>query len=202
MGQFMIGNHLSGFTLPLRDGSLVDIRPVRPDDRKTLQNGMSDLSHQSRYFRFFNPKAQLSAAQLDYFTEVDQQDHVAWIALARNQPGQAGLGIARFIRLPAQPDIAEFAIVVVDRHHRRGLGSMLLAALYKTAMQQGIKTLRGFVLPENTVMSHWLGSLGAAGEYENGICRLDLVVDSDFSGLPDTPTGKRFRECVDSTSSF
>jgi GNAT superfamily N-acetyltransferase len=189
-------DRLKGFTLPLRDGELVDFRPVRPDDRETLIIGMSALSLQSRYFRFFSPIAQLSDAQLHYFTAADQQNHVAWIALAHDEPEHPGLGIARFIRLQNQPEIAEFALVVIDSHQQLGLGTLLLAVLYRLASLQGIDRLRGFILPENTVMSHWLGRLGAAGCYENGIYRMDLAVAKELSGLPGTPTGRRFRECI------
>jgi RimJ/RimL family protein N-acetyltransferase len=187
---------VEGFTLPLRDGELVDFRPVRPDDRETIKNGMSALSLQSRYFRFFSPIANLSPAQLHYFTAADQQNHVAWIALAHDEPKHTGLGIARFIRMQNQPGIAEFAVVVIDSHQQMGLGTLLMAVLYRMASLQGIDRLRGFILPENTVMSHWLGRLGAAGCYENGVYRMDLAVDKDLPGLPETPTGRRFRECI------
>jgi len=188
----------NGFALPLRDGELVDFRPVRQADRETIQLGMSGLSLQSRYFRFFTPIAKLSDAQLHYFTEVDQQNHIAWIALAHDQPGHPGLGIARFIRMQNQPTMAEFAVVVLDSHQQKGLGTILMAILYRMAAIKSIQTLRGFILPENTVMSDWLARLGAVGDYENAVYRMDLAVCSDLSCLPDTPTGRRFRECVNS----
>jgi len=48
------------FTLPLRDGELVDFRPVKQNDKETLQKGMLALSSKSRYFRFFSPILKLS----------------------------------------------------------------------------------------------------------------------------------------------
>ena len=186
----------NGFALPLRDGELVDFRPVRQADRETIQLGMSGLSLQSRYFRFFTPIAKLSDAQLHYFTEVDQQNHIAWIALAHDQPGHPGLGIARFIRMKKQPTMAEFAVVVLDSHQQKGLGTILMAILYRMAAIKSIQTLRGFILPENTVMSDWLARLGAVGDYENAVYRMDLAVCSDLSCLTDSPTGRRFRECI------
>ena len=185
-----------GFTLPLQNGEPVDFRPVRPDDRQIIQEGFSALSVKSRYFRFFTPLGKLSGELLRYLTEVDQTSHVAWIALAHDVPEHPGLGIARFIRLKDQPDMAEFAVVVIDRYHQKGLGTFLTAILYRLASIKQIKTLRGYVLPENDVMSHWLGRLGAVGEYENGTYRMDLTVDGDFSGLPDNETGWKFRECL------
>ena len=167
------------FTLPLRDGELVDFRPVKQNDKETIQKGMLALSSKSRYFRFFSPILKLSDTQLYNFTEIDQQNHVAWIALAHNEPERRGLGVARFIRIQNQPEIAEFGIVIIDSYQQRGLGNILLAVLYRMASIKGIKILRGFVLSDNKVMSSWLGRLGAVGVYENGVYRMDLTV-SDY----------------------
>ena len=171
---------IEGFTLPLRDGELVDFRPVKQNDKGTIQKGMLALSSKSRYFRFFSPILKLSDTQLYDFTEIDQHNHVAWMALAHNEPEQRGLGIARFIRIQNQPEIAEFGVAVIDSYQHRGLGTILLAVLYRMASIKSIEILRGFVLPDNTVMRNWLGRLGAVGVYENGVYRMDLTVSSDL----------------------
>jgi RimJ/RimL family protein N-acetyltransferase len=168
------------FTLPLRDGELVDFRPVKQNDKETIQKGMSALSSKSRYFRFFSPILKLSDTQLYNLTEIDQQNHVAWIALAHNESEDRGLGIARFIRIQNQPEIAEFGVVVIDSYQQRGLGTILLALLYRMASIKGIEILRGFVLPDNTVMINWLSRLGAVAVYENNVYRMDLSVSSDL----------------------
>jgi hypothetical protein len=179
MGDSDLGSN-EEFTLSLRDGELVDFRPVRQSDKETIQKGMLALSSKSRYFRFFSPILKLSAAQLNNFTEIDQQNHVAWIALAHNEPEDHGLGIARFIRIQNQPEIAEFGVAVIDSYQQRGVGTILLAVLHRMASIKGIKILRGYVLPDNTVMSSWLGRLGAVGVYENGVYRMDLTVSDDL----------------------
>jgi GNAT superfamily N-acetyltransferase len=190
----------TGFTLPLEGGELVDFRPVRQDDRGTLQNGMSELSSRSRLFRFFTPASKLSDELLQRFTEVDQHNHVAWIAIGHDQPQHPGLGIARFIRIKNQPAIAEFAVVVIDSYQRRGVGTILMAVLYWTARTKGIEILRGFVLPENSVMLNWLGRLGAVGRYEDGIYRMDMPVRDALSSLPNTPSAQRLRDYIERLS--
>ncbi|MDD2722696.1 MAG: GNAT family N-acetyltransferase [Methylovulum sp.] len=173
------------FTYPLRDGELVDFRPVRPDDKEIIQKGMLALSTESRYFRFFSPILKLSDAQLHNFTEIDQHHHVAWIALADNGPGHQGVGIARFIRIENQPTVAEFGMVVIDSYQHRGVGTILLAVLDRIASIKGIEILRGFVLTENLVMGSWLGRLGAVGVYENDHYRMDLTVRGGLFPLTD-----------------
>ncbi|WAR44406.1 GNAT family N-acetyltransferase [Methylomonas rapida] len=170
---------LNGFTLPLADGELIDFRPVRPTDWETIQDGMSALSAQSRYLRFFSPIAKLPDDLLRYFTEVDQHQHVAWIALVHQRMEHPGVGIARFIRSDDQPAIAEFAVTVIDSYQHRGIGRVLMAVLHLMAGLEGVEILRGYVLPENDVMLNWLGELGAVGKYDNGVYRMDLAVNGD-----------------------
>ena len=171
---------IAGFTLPLRDGELVDFRPVRQNDKDTLQKGMLALSSKSRYFRFFSPILKLSDTQLHNFTEIDQQHHVAWIALTHNEPEQRGLDIARFIRIHDQPEIAEFGVAVIDSYQQRGLGTILLSVLYRMASINGIKILRGYILADNRIMRNWLDRLGAVSVYEDGVYRMDLTVSGDL----------------------
>jgi hypothetical protein len=84
----------------LKDGTPVIIRPVHPEDKPKIILGMHLLSPESRHLRFFTSNAKLSPEILKYLTEVDQQNHVAWIALDASTPEQHGIGIARFVRLP------------------------------------------------------------------------------------------------------
>ncbi|HUL13815.1 MAG TPA: N-acetyltransferase [Methylococcaceae bacterium] len=187
----------TGFALPLQSGELVDFRPVTQDDRETIQSGMSALSSRSRLFRFFTPIAKLPDKWLHYLTEVDQHNHVAWIAIGHDQAQYPGLGIARFIRSQEQPTIAEFAVVVIDSYQRREVGTILMAILYLMARTKGIEILRGVVLPENLVMLNWLGRLGMVGTYEDGVYRMDMPVRDDLSCLPDTPSAQRLRYYID-----
>jgi hypothetical protein len=55
-----------------------------------------------------------------------------------------------------------------------------MAMLYRMASIKGIEILRGFVLPDNTVMSNWLGRLGAVGIFENELYKMDLTVRGDL----------------------
>jgi ribosomal protein S18 acetylase RimI-like enzyme len=181
----------------LQDGTQVLLRPVIPDDRERIQNGMAALSSESRYFRFFTTAARLSDRQLRYFREVDQHNHVAWVALDSSNPKQPGLGIARFTRTNEEPTVAEMAFAVIDAYQHRGLGTILLAVLYLTAEARGVQVLRSIVLGENTKVSNWLRSLGAAESYEGDEYRLDLTVHRDPALLPPTRSGENFKRAIE-----
>lgn len=54
---------------------------------------------------------------LRYLTDIDHHDHEALVAL---DLGGRGVGVARYIRHPADPQAAEPAVAIVDDWHRRG----------------------------------------------------------------------------------
>lgn len=180
----------------LADGTPVLLRPVTPEDRKRLVIGMAQLSADSRYFRFFTPLPGLTEEQLRYFTEVDQQNHVAWLAVNPLLPGQPGQGIGRFVRREDQPSVAEFALTVIDAAQRKGLGTAILAVLYILALERGVRAFQGIVLPENRVVTDWLARLGAGTRFAAGVYQVDLPLHRDLSCLPRNPSAGRFAALV------
>ena len=152
---------LPALIVALRDGTPVRIRPVRPDDRARLLRGVREMSRTSRYMRFFATAREMSDEQARYFTESDQLNHVAVCAIEPTDAEQRGYGIARFVRDANDPQIAEFAVAVIDEMQGRGLGTILLAALYLRAQSLGVEELRAEILAENPVLPCWLPRLGA-----------------------------------------
>jgi len=160
--------------LRLRDGTPIGVRPVTPEDAPRLTRGFRALSSETRRFRFLTPIAQLSDEQARYLTEVDQYDHVAWGATPLLDPEADGFGVARMVRLPGEPSVAEFSITVVDEVQGHGMGSLFLALLALLAPPRGIDTLRAYVASDNTRMTNWMRSLGAATTDMAGDLTFDL----------------------------
>src|SRR3954447_5930040 len=123
-------------TVTLRDGTAVVVRPVDPTDRALLAAGLEHLSEQSRYQRFFRVVDHLTDDELDFFTDVDHDQHEAIGALTED--GRTGLAIARYIRLGLESPKAEGAIVVVDEAQGRGLGRVLMGDLAARARDHGV----------------------------------------------------------------
>ena len=144
----------------LPDGTPIGLRAVIPEDREAIRTGFREMSQTSRHMRFFVAGQEMSETQARYFTEIDQVNHVAVCAI---EPVEAkrGYGIARFVRDPVRTESAEFAIAVIDEMQRRGIGTVLLAALYLKARARGVKVLYGEFMASNPVMPHWLPKLGA-----------------------------------------
>jgi len=184
---------INQLNIQLKDGTAVLLRQVLPEDRQRLETGLLRMSAESRYQRFFSPIRGLSDKQLRYFTEVDQENHIAWIALDPSASELPGIGIARFVRYRDQPLMAEVAFTVIDAYQARGLGSNLLATLYLVAQARGIETFRAVVLAANGTVTNWLRRLGATGKLSSaGVVELDLPIHRDLAQLPQSPTGRQF----------
>lgn len=135
--------------LSLADGTGVILRPLLPSDRPALDQALRSLSRDSIRRRFFtagNP----SPALVDYLMDIDYVDHFAWTAFGP-APGHEGMGTARYVRRPGDPD-AEVAFTTVDRFHGRGLGSLLLGIIGATAVEAGIESLVAHVMEDNMPM--------------------------------------------------
>ena len=158
----------------LSDGTRALVRPIRPEDKEKLAEGLERLSPQSHYLRFTRPVRDLTERELAFLTEVDYHDHYAWAALALDLPDQPALGIARYVRDPGDPVVAEAAVAVVDEFQGRGLGKILLHLLARTAMSHGITRFRAWVLPENRKVTESLLRRGADLHYQEGLVQVDV----------------------------
>jgi GNAT superfamily N-acetyltransferase len=116
----------------LRDGTRALVRPIRPDDKQRLVDGLERLSPESRYRRFLRPVTSLSERELRYLTEIDYVNHFAWVAVAADVEDQPGLGVARYVRDPKDPEVAEAAVAVIDDYQGKGVGTVLLRMLTAT----------------------------------------------------------------------
>jgi GNAT superfamily N-acetyltransferase len=160
-------------TLP--DGAAVTIRPLTPADGAELRRGLEHLSPRSAYRRFLGTPPTLNGRVLHYLTDVDHINHEA---LGAEDPRTGhGIAVARYIRDPERPTHAELAIAIADAWQRRGLGSLLLAALAARARANGITTLTGLVLADNAGMLKLFDHLGPTRRHDAGAGTVEVEVD-------------------------
>lgn len=165
----------------LRDGSQALVRPILPSDKDALAAGLDRLSNESRYRRFLRPVARLSDRELRYLTEIDYTNHFAWVA-ADPFDQNRGYGVARYVRDPKDPEVAEAAVAIVDDWQGRGLGTILVQVLVATARENGIRVFRGWVLGENREMLGPLERIGATRVADHGVLRVEIELDEIFEG--------------------
>ena len=133
--------------LPLRDGTRLTARPIEAGDKAALAGFFARLSAESRRRRFLAPKPKLTGRDLAFLTEVDQDRHVALVALDGDG---AIVAVARYAGWRDRPGHAEIAFAVADDWHGRGLASALVDRLVAHARRSGVAALTASTLSENT----------------------------------------------------
>ena len=183
------------FHTSLRDGTPLLVRTVRPSDRAALVEGFAHLSERSRIFRFMAPIRNLKEEDIARFTLDGTPDRyaVGALDLGTNPPTPAG--IARFERLERSPDEAEMAVTIVDAYQRRGLGTLLFAAVALVAAEAGVRAFIAIVHGENHDMARLMRKLGGAATSVPGMgYEFRIPIDRDPSIYPASSAGKAVRE--------
>lgn len=166
----------------LPEGTEITLRPLGPDDREALRAAFRETSARTRYLRFLGGLGEPSEATLTYLTNVDQSNHVAIAAtlVSPDLKTERGIGVARFIRVPGKPHVAEAAITVVDDMQRRGVGTVLAHELERAARALGVRSLRADVLADNETMRSILQAAGAtpvADDRASGTLTYDIELE-------------------------
>ncbi|HTP47316.1 MAG TPA: GNAT family N-acetyltransferase [Casimicrobiaceae bacterium] len=148
-------------TVSLRDGTRLQVRPIRPEDADLERAFVAGLSEETRYRRFMQNLPQLTPQMLARFTQVDYDRELALIALGSVRRRERILGVVRYVANPDR-ESAEFAVVVSDAWQGRGLGRALMELLIARARARGYSQLVGNVLAVNAPMLGLAASLGFA----------------------------------------
>ncbi len=162
------------------DGTPVTIRPIRPEDEPLMVKFHETLSERSVYFRYFHAMRLPQRIAHERLTRMCFIDYAREMALvvSRTIPesgDQEILAVGRMNRLHGTKE-AEFAILVSDNWHRRGLGLELLRRLVEIGRDEKLSRIYGDILPENRDMLRIIDRLGfrRLNLEEDGIIRAEI----------------------------
>ncbi len=165
------------FSETLKDGTPVLIRPIKPDDAAAHQEMVAGFSPQTRYFRFFSLREQITPEQLARFTQIDYDREIAVIAEIEKGGEKISIGVNRLLYYP-HIDEYEFAIVVTDEWQQSGVGFLLMYRLICIAKDLGIKEIFGLVMRNNLNMMNFIKKFGfTIVEREIDVCRVRLCLN-------------------------
>ncbi len=163
----------------LRNGLDVCVRAAHPDDAELLIEAFHKLAPESIYLRFFGPKKEVSAADIQRFQQADFISRVVLICTIQEDGREIAIASGTYARVGE--DAAEVAFIVEEDYHRLGIARRLLTHLGKIAADAGIKTFLAEVLPQNGSM---LGVFGRCGwpmtsHTEDGTVHITLTLNTD-----------------------
>ncbi|WP_181699458.1 bifunctional acetate--CoA ligase family protein/GNAT family N-acetyltransferase [Chthonobacter albigriseus] len=168
-------------TLTLKDGMVVRVRPLRPEDERLYPPFFARMTDEDMRLRFFARVRELGHAFIARLTQIDYARAMAFIAIEEATGEMLGA-----VRLHGDPTHThgEYAIAVRSDLKGKGLGWELMRILIRFAHQEGYSEIRGEVLRENTTMLAMCHALGfeAHPEPESPeVMAVTLDVESAFS---------------------
>jgi acetyltransferase len=135
--------------LQLTSGLKVNVRPMCPEDEPAIAEFLKHISREDLRLRFFHAMKEFSHAFVARLTQLDYARAMAFVAT------DAATGeIVGAVRLHSDSryETAEYAILLRSDLKGKGLGWALMQLLIDYAGSEGLKSLSGVVLRENTTM--------------------------------------------------
>jgi acetyltransferase len=162
----------------LKDGTFVNIRPIRPEDEPLMASFHEGLSEHSVYMRYFHAlklSHRVAHERLTRICFIDYDREMVLVAVKR-EPERQIVGVGRLSKLYGS-DEAEFAILIKDDYQGLGLGTELLQRLLQVAEdEQDIGSVIAYMLPENLGMRRIAEKLGFQLKFEDRMVKTEKVI--------------------------
>lgn len=142
---------------PLPDGTLIWLRPVRPEDEEMFRTFFSRVTPDDLRLRFFTPIKAFTHTFIARLTQLDYERSMAFVAI--DEASGDMLGAVR-LHADANYQIGEYGIMTRTDMRGKGLGWLLMTSIIEYGRAEGLKSIEGQVLRENTMMLAMCKSLG------------------------------------------
>jgi acetyltransferase len=164
-------------TVRLRDGTELLLRPIRPEDEPLEVDLARRASRESLYFRFFGYMPSLDHKAFARFTHIDYDREMAIVAQIEHEGQPQMIGVVRIVG-DGWREAAEYAILVDDAWHGKGVGSVLTDYILEIARAQGYQRVHGTFLKTNGGMRRLFERKGfkiSMGPDEADLAELELA---------------------------
>jgi acetyltransferase len=175
--------------IEVKDGWRIFARPIRPEDEPLIHAMLRHVTSHDLRLRFFGPMKEFSHEFIARLTQLDYARAMAFVAL-EEATGEI-VGVVR-IHSDSIYETGEYAILLRSDLKGSGLGWTLMRLIIEYARAEGLKTIWGDVLAENTVMLEMCRSLGFEVKVDSvahDIYRVKLALEQGPLFLPPTSIG-------------
>ncbi|MBA4033245.1 MAG: GNAT family N-acetyltransferase [Bradyrhizobium sp.] len=162
--------------ITVKEGWRVFVRPIRPEDEPLIHEMLKHVTMHDLRLRFFAPMKQFSHEFIARLTQLDYARAMAFVAF--DDASNEVVGVVR-IHSDSIYETGEYAILLRSDLKGRGLGWTLMQMIIEYAKSEGLKTISGDVLSENTVMLAMCRNLGfevKPDPVEHEICNVRLTL--------------------------
>ena len=139
----------------LKNGTVVRIRPIRPEDEPAMvafHKKLSDSTVYMRYLGFLKLEQRIAHERLTRICFIDYDREMVLVAeLPASSSHDEIIGVGRLSKSHGRNE-AEFAILIRDDFQARGLGTELLRRLMEVAKDEKLDRVFAVMAPENNAM--------------------------------------------------
>jgi acetyltransferase len=135
----------------LRDGTLVTIRELRGEDRKSLEEFVDKLSEETIYYRFL-------ATGIDREVLISELSPKPQCYILVAVKDGSIVGHSAYFR--AESETAEVGLLILETYQGLGLGTGLTERIAEAANQEGISMFEAIIGWNNTKMIRMLRNMG------------------------------------------
>ncbi len=148
----------------MRDGSVVTIRPIRPEDEPLMVKLHQTLSDRSVYLRYFCSLSLTRRVAHERLLKICFADYDREMALVAERVDPATgerriIGVGRLSKL-RKGNEAEVAVLVTDQYQKLGLGHELLRRVIDVARDEKLSQVSAEMLTDNVAMQVVMRRLG------------------------------------------
>ena len=133
------------------DGRKLSLRPIRPEDEPLWIEMLNSCSPESIRMRFFSLISDFTHEMAVRYCVNDYDRELALVAETEHEGRRKLVGVARLVADPNH-HTAEFAVIIPDAWHNRGVGAALTDVCMQVAKDWGLRRVTAYTLPENTRM--------------------------------------------------
>jgi len=139
----------------MKDGTDIQIRPIRPEDEPRMVRFHETLSERTVYYRCLQMLQLTQRVAHERLTRICFIDYDREIALVAQRETSSGvseiIGVGRLDKTPGTRD-AQLGLVVSDAAQGKGLGTELVRRLVEVAKAEKVERIGAQLLPENAGM--------------------------------------------------
>lgn len=164
--------------IKLPAGERFQLRYVRPDDRERLEEMFSHASPEDIRFRLLGAVRDFASHMAERYAALDPETDVAIVATSLpDVESEEFFGVAHLAQETPHSDSAEYDVMVRSDFKAHGLGYRLMSEILQCARRRGLKTVTGFISPDNAkmlIMAEELGFRSSRGGENVVNVRLDF----------------------------
>ncbi len=158
----------------LRDGRLVILRPIKPEDEPLWLEMFRNFSEESIRYRFFQIIKDTPHEMRVRYCNIDYDREMAIIAELTEDNQRKIIGVGR-VSLEPDRKTGEMAVIVADPWQGLGLGSKLIDYMIEICKDKKLELIYGVILSDNIRAINLFKEMGFTIQYlENGTVKSTL----------------------------